>query len=258
MSSSSSSGSATPSEPSCRGAGSAASNVGLAFFPAAGVTVAALILTRRQFWPVILLAAATAEFVVDVAHGMSAGLAVGYAAANVVEPLAAAPADITARGAVPSVDLTVRADAIRFSAFALVVGPLAGGLVGATVKSLDQGTAWFADLAHWWAGDGLAVLAIGTPLVLFISRPEKVRLFRQFDGVVVIALTLAASFVSFGGWRVPPALVAIPVMIIAALRLGVYGVAHRGCCSASSPTTPPPTATGRSRSSTSIRRRSAW
>src|SRR5204862_1247166 len=102
----------------------------------------------------------------------------GYAAATVVEPLPAAVLlSITAHGAVPSVDLTVRADAIRFSAFALVVGPLAGGLIGATVKSLDNGSPWFTDLGHWWAGDGLAALAIGTPLVLFIGRPEKLRLF---------------------------------------------------------------------------------
>src|SRR3954464_14950082 len=111
---------------------------------------------------------ATAGFVVDTAHGLSTGLALCYAAAGAVEPLtAAALLSVTARGAVPSVDLTERADAIRFSAFALVVGPLSGGLIGATVKSLDQGSPWFTDLGHWWAGDGLAVLAIGAPLVLF-------------------------------------------------------------------------------------------
>ena len=108
------------------------------------------------------------------------------------------------------------------------MGPITGGLVGATVKSLDQGTAWFSDLLHWWAGDGLAVLAIGTPIVLFVARPEKLRLLRQFDGVLVLALTLAASFVAFGAWRVPPALVVIPVMIFAAVRLGVYGVSASG------------------------------
>src|SRR3954471_2710791 len=77
-----------------------ASDIGLAFFPAAGVTIAALVLTRRSSWPVILLAAGTAEFVVDVAHGLSSGISLGYAAANVVEPLTAAVLlSITAHGA---------------------------------------------------------------------------------------------------------------------------------------------------------------
>src|SRR5262249_5812271 len=156
-------------------------------------------------------------------------VALGYAAANVVEPLTAAILlSVTARGAVPSVDLTVRADAVRFCAYALVAGPLAGGAVGATVKTLDSGTNWFSNVAHWWAGDGLAVLAIGAPLVLFIARPEKLRLFREFDGVFVLALSLAASFAAFGGWAIPPALVVIPVMIYAAVRLGVYGVSATG------------------------------
>ena len=229
-----------------------ASNIGLAFFPAAGVTVAALILTRRPWWPVILLAAGTAEFVVDVAHGLSPGIA---RRVRRREHRRAAhrggAAERHGRGAVPSVDLTVRADAIRFSASRSSSGPLRAGSSGATVKSLDQGTAWFVGHTHWWAGDGLAVLAVGTPLVLFISRPEKLRLLRQFDGAVVLALTLAASFVSFGGGACP-ALVAIPVMIFAALASACTASSASGLIFAASPTTPPPTATGRSRSSTSI------
>jgi anti-sigma regulatory factor (Ser/Thr protein kinase)/transcriptional regulator with GAF, ATPase, and Fis domain len=130
------------------------------------------------------------------------------------------------------VDLTTRPDAVRFCGYAVVVGPIAGGLIGATVKSVDQGTPWFTDLVHWWAGDGLAVLAIGAPLILFVVRPTKLRLFRQFDGALVLALSLAASFAAFGGWRIPPALVVIPVMIFAALRLGVYGVSATGLVTA--------------------------
>src|SRR5262249_13832365 len=138
-----------------------ASNIGLAFFPAAGVTIAALILTPRPWWPVVLLAAGTAQLLVDVAHGLNPRIALGYASANVVEPLTAGVLlSVTARGAVPSVDLTARADAVRYCAYALVAGPIAGGIIGATVKSLDQGTSWFSDLAHWWAGDGLSVLAV--------------------------------------------------------------------------------------------------
>ncbi|MEZ5098273.1 MAG: MASE1 domain-containing protein [Thermoleophilia bacterium] len=64
-----------------------ATGVNASFFPAAGVTVAALVLTDRRRWPVVLAAAATAEVAVDLAHGLGIGASLGYAAANCAQPL---------------------------------------------------------------------------------------------------------------------------------------------------------------------------
>ena len=44
--------------------------VGPAFFPAAGVTVAAMLLARRSLWPVIVAAIVLAEFAVDLRFGV--------------------------------------------------------------------------------------------------------------------------------------------------------------------------------------------
>lgn len=79
---------------------------GAAFgFPPAGVTVAAMLLTRRRMWPVIIAAIVLSEVIVDLQHGLTVPAALVSVAANVVEPL----------------------------------GPLAGGLIGATAMTIDSG-----------------------------------------------------------------------------------------------------------------------
>src|SRR5205085_8940777 len=65
---------------------------GAAFFPAAGLTLAVLVLSPRRTWPLWLAVVAVAELAVDLTHGQSVGMAVGFTAANVVEPLAGATA----------------------------------------------------------------------------------------------------------------------------------------------------------------------
>src|SRR5215210_5621072 len=60
------------------------------FFPAAGVTVAALVLTPRAAWPLVLAGAGAAEVAVDLAHGTGLPPALGFAAANLVEATAGA------------------------------------------------------------------------------------------------------------------------------------------------------------------------
>lgn len=67
------------------GAGGSAS-----FFPAAGVTLAALVLVERRRWPLALAAAALAEVAVDLRHDIDLTPALGYAVANTAQPLVGA------------------------------------------------------------------------------------------------------------------------------------------------------------------------
>ena len=60
------------------------------FFPAAGVTLAALVLVERRLWPVVLGAAAVTEVLLDLAHGIGLAPSLGYAVANTVQPLVGA------------------------------------------------------------------------------------------------------------------------------------------------------------------------
>ena len=61
-----------------------------AFFPPAGVTVAAMLLTPRSRWSVIVAAIVVAEIGVDLYYGAGVAAASGYAVANSVEPVVGA------------------------------------------------------------------------------------------------------------------------------------------------------------------------
>ena len=65
-------------------------NVGLAFFPPAGITVAALLLTRRRHWPALLATVFVTEVLVDPSQHLGTRYALAYAVANTVEPLVGA------------------------------------------------------------------------------------------------------------------------------------------------------------------------
>lgn len=78
------------------------STVGPAFFPPAGVTVAALLLTRRARWPLIVAAVALAEIPLDLYFGETLGLAAGYAVANAAEPLVGAALTLAWCGGTPT------------------------------------------------------------------------------------------------------------------------------------------------------------
>ncbi len=50
-----------------------AANIGVSFFPAAGVSLGALVITPRRRWPVVLAAVATAEITIDLWNGLTLG-----------------------------------------------------------------------------------------------------------------------------------------------------------------------------------------
>ena len=103
------------------------------FLPA-GLTLAALVLTRRRQWPWILAAVAVTEILVDLSQGQSWRIVWGFALANTAEPLVGA---WLLRRYVPGrLDLLRRRDLLAFIACAVVIGPLVGGLVGGTTISV--------------------------------------------------------------------------------------------------------------------------
>jgi serine phosphatase RsbU (regulator of sigma subunit)/integral membrane sensor domain MASE1 len=195
--------------------------VGFVFFPPAGVTVAALLLTKRAGWWVVVAAIVAAELLVDAAHGLSMPTAAGFALADVVEPLVGASVVTIWCGGAP--DLRRRRDLARYVAGACLLGPLAGGVLGAAVGAAHGGIWWPAGVLRWWAGDGLGALVIGLPIVLW-PRQRQILQTRRVETVVVLAAVATLSAVAF--WvRTPPAVLLLPALIWAAFRLEVIGAA---------------------------------
>lgn len=203
--------------------------VGLAFYPPAGITLAALVLVPRRRWWVVLLAAGLAETFLDLANGLSLVASLGYASANVVEPLVGATvlALATRRAGRAHLDLLDRADLVRFLVCGAAIGPVAGAVIGSTIASAGDGTSWLSTIGHWWAGDGLGVVVVGSALVLHATgkeRPDR----SGWQWITLVSVATVVSVLAFFAWDIPPLAALLPVMVWAVFRFDVHGVAVVG------------------------------
>ncbi len=186
---------------------------GAAFFPSAGLTLAALVLTPRRTWPLWLAAVAVAEVAVDLAHGQTVPMAFGFAAANVVEPLV---------GAGILLACTPRARNLRdrlvlFVAFAVVVGPMVGGAIGGAVATgWGDGASWAPIAARWWLGDAIGVLVVATPILVWLRPPRFGPRQRPVPLAVTTALATAVVLVPALVWEHPLVYAVLPVLMWAA------------------------------------------
>ncbi len=198
--------------------------LGPAFFPAAGVTAAALLLNRRSRWPAVVVAVLLAEGLIDLWFGEPFPAVLGYLAANVVEPVIGATLVLAWCGGRP--DLRTRRDLTAFLAGACFVGPVVGAAIGGWATSSDGGETWLADTLHWAAGDGVGVLVIATPILLWPKQSHIVRAHPRETAAVL----LAAGVLSFAAFstEAPPSMLILPVLAWAAFRLDMIGAALAG------------------------------
>jgi serine phosphatase RsbU (regulator of sigma subunit)/integral membrane sensor domain MASE1 len=199
---------------------------GLAFgYPPSGVDVAVLLLIARRRWAVVIPAIVVSEVVVDLQHHLTLAVALASALANAVEPVTGASfVRRFCAGGRP--DLGTRLGLGRFVLGAAVLGPLAGGLIGATVAWASKGGWWPGLVLQWWAGDGIAVLVIGAPVLLWAQRRALVS-SRWPELVLVVLLTAGLSVVAFR-FGEPVSLLFLPILAWAAFRLRDLGVVLTG------------------------------
>ena len=205
------------------------SSVGPSFFyPSAGVTVAAMMLVRRALWPAVVAAIVLGEVTVDVFYGGPVGVAFGFAAANVVEPLVGASLTLAWCRGRP--DLRRRRDFVAFLAGACLIGPLFGALVGGTVSARSDQKPVLGAVLDWWAGDAVGVLVVAAPILLWVTQSDIVRR-RPWETATVLVATAVLSATAF--WSsVPPSMLILPVLAWAALRLDMLGAALAGAVAA--------------------------
>jgi K+-sensing histidine kinase KdpD len=107
-----------------------------------------------------------------------------------------------------------------------VAGPVAGALIGASVAWLSTGGWWPGLALQWWAGDGIAVLVIGAPVLLWSQRRTVVSA-RWAELALVVAAVAVLSVAAFR-LGASPFLLFLPVLAWAAFRLGDLGVVLAG------------------------------
>jgi serine phosphatase RsbU (regulator of sigma subunit)/integral membrane sensor domain MASE1 len=205
------------------------SEVGPSFFyPSAGVTVAAMLLSRRALWPAVVAAILVAEVLVDVYYGSATGISLGFGVANAVEPLVGATLTLACCGGRP--DLRKRRDFLVFLAAACLIGPLFGGLIGGSVSTFKDDEPWLDLVLNWWAGDALGVLVVASPILLWTNQSYVVRQ-RPWETAGVLAATAGLSVAAFWS-EAPPSMLLLPVLAWAALRLDMLGAALAGAVAA--------------------------
>jgi len=199
-------------------------DLGALFWPGAGISTAALLLTPRRAWPYIVVAVGVAEFANDSSLAYGAAASGWWAAANMIVPLVGA---LLIRHWAADQLWDVSA-ALRF-ALAAFAAPVLGGAVGA-FGTLAAGSEVSYPLvaAKWAIGDGLGILTV-TPLVLSLFRRESRRSLYRAELLLAVLLTVAATLVVFSSAVVPDALpiayLVLPPMLWAATRLRVGGAA---------------------------------
>jgi integral membrane sensor domain MASE1 len=198
------------------------------FYPAAGVTAAAMMLSRRTLWPWFAVAVVAAEMLVDTIYGNPLWVSAGFSVANVVEPIIGASLVLAWCGGPP--DLRKRRDLFAFIGGACLIAPLFSGPIGGSVISHQFSSPWLSAAVTWWAGDALGVLVMASPILLWRLQSEVVRR-RPWEMAGVLAVTAALSVATF--WSdVPPSILILPTLAWAAFRLNMLGAAMAGVVAA--------------------------
>lgn len=181
---------------------------GATFFPAAGVVVAALVITPVCRWPVVIAAAVGAEVVMDLSHGIALTSSLGYALANIVEQTIAATIIVRLAG---KPDISVPRDLAVFL-LAAVAAPVVGATLGATTNSFGAAeNDWIEFAVQWWIGDALGIIVIASPaLALWRSAPS-------WPPTLHGAIAAAAAAV--------PVLLAVLLFTVDAPQLGLLTIA---------------------------------
>lgn len=159
-----------------------------------GVTVAFLLRLPRRFWWIVLLGAGVTEFLLDLNAGFAASASMGYAVANVAEPLVGAS---IVSAACVEVDLTRRRHLIWFTLGAVLIGPAVGAALGAGADRIFAGDEFLTTFAQWWLGDALGVILVGSAILAWGSGPDRRSLLSGGGiGLVIGSMVLTAGIMA--------------------------------------------------------------
>ena len=202
-------------------------NAGAGYWPAAGVTLAALLLLPTRRWGWVVAAAVVAEIGGGVLRDYPLEASSWWAAGNVVEPLVAA---LLLRRFARDGRLAPIGDLVWFLAAGVVVGPLVGAAIGSVGTSVAYDRSWFEVFLKWWAGDGLGVLVVAPLLLCFreVAPPRRSRVELAALAIVVVGVPLLAFRGWSRDWDATLPYIVFPLLGWAGVRFGLRGAATAG------------------------------
>jgi len=199
------------------------SDLNAVFFVPAGITLGALLRSDRRLWPWVLAAAAAGEILQDLRVGLGTAEALGFAAANVVEPLLAAIAIERLVGA--PLDLSYRKHVGWFLTCGVAGAPAVGALIGATVGRAAGNDDFSATFMQWWLGDALGVLLVATLILVWQGgAPGRASLASPWGAALLLA-SVGGTVLVMAATDLPLLFVVLTGVVVAAAQFGVRAVA---------------------------------
>ena len=209
-------------------------SVGGTFWPPAGILLAFLLAAPAGTVPWLLAGAAAANYLSDLLHGQSLPASVGFAVANLGEPLLGA---VVIRRLLGTPVTFSRLHDVAVLAFVAVCvsAPLAAA-VGAAFAAVytDSPPGFAVGWRTWWVGDAVGALVL-TPFVLRVLTDWRqlpaVRTRTWIEAAGFAAVVFTVTQIVF---RAPPTSMAVPflvfpVLIWGSVRLGIIAVGAALC-----------------------------
>jgi signal transduction histidine kinase len=209
-------------------------SVGGTFWPPAGISLAVFLVAPIRSWPLLLLAGVGANQLSDLIHGQRLPASIGFAAANLGEPLLGA---FLLRRVLPlPVTLTRVHELLALTLVVVFVSaPLAAALGALVAESYTPNPPGFAiGWRTWWVGDFVGALVM-TPLTLrVITGWRQLGTIGSRTWLEAAALGVVLWIVTQIVFAAPPSSMAMPflvfpVLLWAGLRLGVVTVGAALC-----------------------------
>jgi signal transduction histidine kinase len=211
------------------------SRLGLAFvvqpegiagiWPASGLMLAVLVSTPRHSWAASIAGMMVANVSANLISGSSVIVSLGFAAANALEPLAAALL-LKRFWGIPLTFTRLR-DVVGLVLVAAGCSNLLTSFVGAAVSSLSFGAPFFDVWRVWWIADGLGMLVTAPALLTWrhardylLPSLTPLRLLELIGAFLLLATTTQLVFgQSSDLLRNAPYLV-FPLLLWIAVRFG--------------------------------------
>lgn len=205
-------------------------SAGAGFWPAAGVSLAAMLSIPTRHWWMVAAAVGLSEFGGDLSQGYPVFASACWSFANALEPVVGAA--IVRRFAGRDGRLNSLRNVIVLALAGALVAPAVSGVVGGlgTVTSFDS--AWLQVWPKWVAGDGLGVLVMAPPILAWRDRRSR----HVGETLALTLLVVAGMILGFRNWdsswdTVVPYLT-LPGLLWAAARFGPWGAAMAACMTA--------------------------
>jgi len=194
-------------------------------WPAAGVALASLLLSRRERWGAIVLVLFAVGLAANLLVGRSFALSAGYVVSDLLESTLCAM--VIQRLCGPNVSLLRIKEVLALILAATAVNAFSA-LAGAATASLASGAKFWPFWTTWWVGDGLGILLV-TPAIVAWSgvgrdwRKLSVRHVAEF-GLFILIWYLIAYWILIRPKTIGPVFrygyLLMALMAWGALRLG--------------------------------------